>query len=204
MNSPADTLFTIGHSRHPIEHFVALLRQHAIELVADVRSTPFSRFNPQFNRGRLEESLRVADIRYEFLGEELGARSKDPACYEGDRVSYAKLAASAEFKRGLAWLLTQMRTQRVAIMCAEREPLDCHRTILVGREVERAGRPVTHILADGTLEANRQAIARLAARLKRPESDLFESESGLAEAAYEAQAARIAPKAPAARSRRPV
>ena len=197
MNGPGDTLFTIGHSRHPLEHFVALLQRHAIELVADVRSTPFSRFNPQFNRGRLEASLRAVGIRYEFLGEELGARSKDPACYEGERVSYAKLAASAEFKRGLARLFAQMRTQRVAIMCAEREPLDCHRTILVGREVERAGGSVTHILADGTLEENRQAIGRLAARLKRPEPDLFESESGLADAAYEAQAARIAPKAPA-------
>ena len=203
MNHPADTLFTIGHSRHPIEHFVALLQRHAIELVADVRSTPFSRFNPQFNRGRLEESLRAVGIRYEFLGEELGARSKDPACYAGERVSYAKLAASTAFKRGLAWLLAQMRKQRVAIMCAEREPLDCHRTILVAREVERAGGAVTHILADGTLEENYHAIGRLAARLKRPEPDLFESASGLADAAYEAQAARIAPKAPVARSRRP-
>lgn len=199
---PSDTLFTIGHSRHPIEHFIALLRQHAIELVADVRSTPFSRFNPQFNRGRLEESLRAAQIYYEFLGDELGARSTDPSCYEGGRVSYAKLTPSAEFQRGLATLLTRMRTQRTAIMCAEREPLDCHRTILVGRQVERAGGTVIHILGDGTLEDNAHAIGRLIAGLKLPQPDLFGNQSGLADLAYDAQAARIAPKARTSRQSR--
>src|SRR5688572_26950999 len=94
-------LFTIGHSKHPIERFIALLQQHDIEVIADVRSTPFSRFNPQFNRATLETSLRDTGIEYEFLGEKLGARSKDPGCYEGHRVSYAKLAASEKFKNGL-------------------------------------------------------------------------------------------------------
>src|SRR5688500_15964772 len=87
-------VFTVGHSTHPIEHFLALLQQHGIEVLADVRSTPFSRFNPQFNRERLAQSLATAGIRYEFLGEELGARSNDPACYENGRVSYARLAAT--------------------------------------------------------------------------------------------------------------
>jgi uncharacterized protein (DUF488 family) len=196
VKSSADTLFTIGHSRHPIEHFLALLSQHGIEVLMDVRSTPFSRFNPQFNRGRLEDALRASGIRYEFLGEELGARSKDPGCYVQGRVSYAKLAQSAAFKRGLAQLLETLQTQRVAIMCAEREPLDCHRTILVGREVEKTGVSITHILADGALEENRHALARLILHLKLPQADLFSDEGELHEAAYDAQAARIAPKAP--------
>jgi uncharacterized protein (DUF488 family) len=195
------TLFSIGHSNHPIGKFLALLEQHRIEVLADVRSTPFSRFNPQFNRGRLEESLRELGIGYLYLGEELGARSKDPAHFEGGRVSYAKLAASAPFKRGLEQLLSQARTQRVAMMCAEREPLDCHRTILVAREAEKAGASVTHILSNGSLEKNRSTLERLATHLKLPQNDLFQDDEQRLESACEKQAARIAPpKATARRS----
>lgn len=194
--SEALTLFTIGHSNHPIERFIALLTQHGIEALADVRSMPYSRFNPQFNRNRLETSLKDAGIRYVFLGEELGARSKDPAHFEAGRVSYAKLAASAPFQHGLQRLLTGAGTMRVAMMCAEREPLDCHRTILVGRQAEKVGAKVVHILADGMLEENRHALERLAKRLKVPQEDMFSSESDRYEAVYDNQGARIAPPSP--------
>jgi hypothetical protein len=107
------TVFTLGHSNHPIEHFLGLLRPHGIQLVADVRSTPFSRFNPQYNRQRLEASLRAEGVDYLFLGEELGARSTDPDCYDGDRVSYAKLAATENFKRGLRRVIEASQTRRV-------------------------------------------------------------------------------------------
>jgi uncharacterized protein (DUF488 family) len=171
--SESPTLFTIGHSNHPITHFLTLLRQHRIEVLADVRSMPFSRFNPQFNRERLGASLREAGIRYEFLGAELGARTKDPELLEGGTVSYAKIARTMAFQHGLAHLLKAAGERRVAMMCAEKEPLQCHRTLLVGREAERAGASVTHILADGSLEENRHAMERLAARTKVPQGDLF-------------------------------
>src|SRR5262249_16263278 len=118
-----DTLFTIGHSNHPIERFVALLEQRGIQLLAHVPSTPFSRFNPQFNKKALDATLAARGIRYWFLGDELGARSLDPAHHEEGRVSYRKLARSEAFQRGLAQLLAEARQQRVAIMCAEKEPL---------------------------------------------------------------------------------
>jgi uncharacterized protein (DUF488 family) len=184
-------IFTIGHSTHPIERFVALLTQQGIEVLADVRSTPFSRFNPQFNRERLAQSLAAAGIRYEFLGETLGARSTDPACVENGRVSYARLAESGPFQSGIAQLLSLARERRVAIMCAEREPLDCHRTILVGRVLERGGVTVRHILADASVEENRVTIERLIERLDLPAEDLFRDEPGRVEAAYDAQGARI-------------
>jgi uncharacterized protein (DUF488 family) len=187
----AASLFTVGHSTHPIERFIALLQRHGIQVLADVRSTPFSRFNPQFNRANLAQSLEAAGIRYEFLGEELGARSTDPTCFENGRVSYARLATSAAFRRGLERLRNEMNAGRVAMMCAEREPLDCHRTILVGRELEREGVPVTHILADGSLEENRHAIERLIEHLGLPADDLFSDPAALAEAAYDAQGAKI-------------
>ena len=185
-------IFTIGHSTHPIERFVALLRTLSVEVLADVRSTPFSRFNPQFNRERLATSLAGAGIRYEFMGETLGARSTDPACIENGRVSYARLAESAPFKRGVEHLIDIAGTQRVAIMCAEKEPTDCHRTILVGRALERAGFEVRHILADGSVEENRQTMERLVEQLGLPAEDLFSAGPERFEAAYEQQGARMA------------
>jgi len=185
-------VFTIGHSTHPIERFLDLLQRHGVEVLADVRSTPFSRFNPQFNRSSLAHSLASAGIRYEFLGEELGARSSDPACFENGRVSYARLAATPLFRRGLERLRAMAANQRVAMMCAEREPLDCHRTILVTRELEKAGETVSHILADGALEANEHTMGRLIDRLKLPRDDLFGDSAELIDAAYDAQAAKVA------------
>lgn len=190
-------IYTIGHSTHPIERFVALLQQHGIELLADVRSTPFSRFNPQFNRASLSQSLASVGIRYEFMGEELGARSNDPACFENGRVSYARLAATPLFRKGLERLREAAKTQRLAMMCAEREPLDCHRTILVTRELERGGETVTHILADGVLEENSHALGRLIEQLHLPADDLFSTPAERVSAAYDARAAKVswAPKA---------
>ena len=193
-------IYTIGHSNHPIERFIALLQPHGIDALADVRSTPYSRFNPQFNREKLQTSLATAGIRYVFLGEELGARTKDPSCYDDTgRVSYARLAQSEPFRRGLERLLTGMRDHRIAIMCAEREPLECHRTILVSRELEKLGVPVTHILADDSLEPHPQAMQRLAAGLKLVGTDLFRTPEELIEEAYDKQGARMAYVRPAKR-----
>jgi hypothetical protein len=189
----ASMIYTIGHSKHPIERFVALLQRHGVDALADVRSTPYSRFNPQFNREKLQASLAAAGIRYVFLGEELGARSKDASCYDEEgRVSYAKLARTVPFRAGIERLLTGMQQHRIAIMCAEREPLDCHRTILVSRELEKAGVPVNHILQDGSLEPHRQTMSRLASDLKLASTDLFRTPDELIEDAYEKQGSRIA------------
>jgi uncharacterized protein (DUF488 family) len=186
-------IYTIGHSKHPIDGFIALLQQHGVNALADVRSTPYSRFNPQFNKDRLQTALAAAGIRYVFLGEELGARSKDPSCYDEEgRVSYAKLALTETFRKGVERLLTGLQQHRIAIMCAEREPLDCHRTILVSRELEKAGVPVTHILHDGSLEPHHQAMRRLASDLKLTSTDLFRTPDELIEDAYEKQGSRIA------------
>jgi uncharacterized protein (DUF488 family) len=185
-------IYTIGHSNHPIERFIALLRQHEITAVADVRSTPYSRFNPQFSREPLKKSLTDATIHYVYLGEELGARSKDPACYDAGRVNFHKLAQTELFKQGLERLRTGMAQYKIALMCAEKEPLDCHRTILVTRELTRQGIPITHILDSGKLELHDATLARLRERLDLPAEDLFRSQAELIEAAYDQQAGNIA------------
>jgi uncharacterized protein (DUF488 family) len=186
-------IHTIGHSNHPIERFLALLQPQGITAVADVRSTPYSRFNPQFRREKLQAALAGVGIQYVFLGVELGARSQDPACYDSEgRVSYARLAGTDLFRKGIERLKTGMAEHRISIMCAEREPLECHRTILVARELVREGVPVTHILADGSLEPHEHAMQRLANSLKLTAGDLFGNSSDLIEQACDLQATRIA------------
>jgi uncharacterized protein (DUF488 family) len=102
-------IYTVGHSNHSIERFLSLLQPHGITAVADVRSTPYSRFNPQFRREKLQASLAEAGMQYVFLGEELGARSQDPDCYDAEgRVSYSRLARTEQFRKGIQRLMTGM------------------------------------------------------------------------------------------------
>ena len=186
------TILTIGHSKHSVQTLVELLNGKAVEVVIDVRSQPYSRFNPDFNRESLSECLKKQRISYLFLGRELGARSSDPSCYERGRVQYRRLAATKLFQDGLRRVIESAQAQRVALLCAEKEPLACHRTILVGRELEAAGVPVAHIHADGTLESNSDALTRLIRMVGLPEEDLFRTRDELIADAYAAQEERIA------------
>jgi uncharacterized protein (DUF488 family) len=188
------TVFTIGHSNHPQERFLALLQQHAISALCDVRSNPYSRMNPQFNRKELKGYLRPHNIKYVFLGKELGARSEDPSCYDRGKISYERLAQTNLFQQGLDRIQEGMRTHRVAIMCAEKEPLDCHRTVLVTRHLAARGLDVHHILADGTIETHSDALRRLAndLKLRANELHLFCSQEDLFTEAYRLQEQRIA------------
>jgi uncharacterized protein (DUF488 family) len=189
----ADTVFTIGHSTHPQERFIALLRQHGITALCDVRSKPYSRMNPQFNREEFEETLLAHGIAYRFLGKELGARSDNPHCYERGKVQYDRLAETDLFKQGLKRVLRGMKDGfRVTLMCAEKEPLECHRTILVARHLAALGVPVTHIHADGSLESHDSALSRLARLVNLPEHDMFHSREELLDGAYRRQEERIA------------
>jgi len=185
-------VFTIGHSNHPIQKVLSLLALHQINAVADVRSSPFSRINPQFNRGELQKVLNDAEVRYVFLGKELGARSDDPACYENDKVQYQRLAKTKQFQSGLERVIEGANSYRVALMCAEKNPLHCHRTILVARELAKRGLGVMHILADGSLEAHEDCINRLLTELGVLAEDMFLSRAQIEEAAYTKQAEKIA------------
>jgi uncharacterized protein (DUF488 family) len=194
-------IYTVGHSNHPLAHFLKLLQGQGVHLLADVRSTPYSRFNPQFRRDALAAALDGAGVEYLFLGEELGARSKDPSCYEAGRVSYRKLAATELFRQGIDRVLAAAKTHTVAIMCAEKDPLDCHRTVLVTRELVRRGASVAHILATGEVESHEQVLQRLREKLKITPEDLFGDDVN--EQAYELRGQQIAYVDPkAARSSR--
>jgi uncharacterized protein (DUF488 family) len=192
MTTPHLTIFTIGHSTHSLDAFVALLKQHGVTALADVRSSPYSRFNPQFNREPLEKSLKDVGIAYVFLGHELGARSDDPSCYEDGQVKYARLARTELFRSGLGRVQKGAESHRIALMCAEKDPLDCHRTLLVGRALIEQGVGVAHILSDGSIENYDQAMTRLLRLTGTPESDMFASREELVARACAAQEEKIA------------
>ncbi len=188
----SNTVYTIGHSTNSIQRFVALLRQHSITAVCDVRSMPYSRMNPQFNREALSRSLESAGIKYAFLGKELGARSEDKDCYRNGQVQYELLAQTDLFKQGIQRVETGAANYRVALMCAEREPLSCHRSILVSRKLTEDGLSVRHILGDGQLEDHEHAVKRLVSMLNLPGSDMFRPEEAVIDDAYKRQADQIA------------
>lgn len=192
MDAMNNVIFTIGHSTHPIERFIALLRKHSITAVCDVRSHPYSRFNPQFNRELLTDALRKEGISYVYLGKELGARSDDPNCYRYGRVQYDLLASTEAFRSGLKRVRDGSEKFNVALMCAEKDPLQCHRTILVSRKLAEEGIEVRHILADGNVETHEQAVNRLLGILKLPHADLFRSRSDIVKEAYNIQGQAIA------------
>ena len=156
-----DAILTIGHSNHSLGAFHGLLAKHAVTALVDIRSSPYSRFQPQFNRQPLDRSMAQAGIAYLHLGDALGGRPSDPACYEEGRVRYDRVAQTEAFRNALRGLLDLAGRHRVALMCAEREPLHCHRTLLVGRALEEAGEQVRHILADGGMEDHTDAMDRL-------------------------------------------
>ena len=186
------SVFTVGHSNHTQAHLLALLAQHAIGVLCDVRSTPVSRFNPQFDREELQRALPPRGIRYLFLGKELGARSDDPACHENGRVRYERLALTEGFQRGLSRVRDGVgKGLRIALMRAEKEPLECHRTILIARQLAAAGIDVHHIHADGRLETHGAALRRLISLLGLPEHDLFHTREELEAEGYLRQEARI-------------
>jgi uncharacterized protein (DUF488 family) len=186
------TVYTVGHSTHTIEKFLDLLERNGVTAIADVRSSPFSRHNPQFNKDALSAELKKRGITYVFVGKELGARSDDPSCYEGGKVRYARLAQTSIFKAGIDRVLTGAQKYRVALMCAEKEPLDCHRTLLVSRALEQRGAYIVHILSDGGTEAQSQTMSRLLDLVGLPQVDMFRSHDDLVAAACELREQRIA------------
>ena len=188
----SDAVYTIGHSTHSIVPFIALLRQHSVTALCDVRSRPYSRMNSQFNRELLKKDLRESGIKYVFLGEELGARSEDKSCYRNGQVQYSLLAKTALFRQGIDRIKDGAREYRLALMCAEKEPLECHRTILVARILFEEGVPVMHIHADGHVEEHSRAIDRLTTMLRVPSADMFRSHDVVVSDAYEYQAQKIA------------
>lgn len=184
-------LHTIGHSRHSIEYFVNLLRQASVSLIFDVRSIPYSRRNPQFSKKALAVRLEDEGIDYIFSGKELGAKSPSPDCYVDGKVQYDLLAARPEFTAGLDRVIDRAEEARPALLCAEEDPLTCHRTILICRHLRDRVDVIFHIRGDGSMETNEEFERRLLKATGLREADLFDTEAAIIERAYELRGQRI-------------
>jgi uncharacterized protein (DUF488 family) len=164
-------LYTIGHSNHSLTRFLELLSGAGIAAIADVRSQPVSRFAPQFNKDALIRALEAGGIAYAYMGRELGGRPKDAGLLTGGKPDYEKMARADAFRDGLARLAAESATHRLAILCAERDPTDCHRFLLVARALAAQGIEVAHILANGDIETQEDTERRM--RALKPQADLF-------------------------------
>ena len=194
MNSTLHQIFTIGHSNHSFEVFLALLREHRVNEVVDVRSSPFSRYTPQFNHDTLNGVLERTDIGHVFLGTELGGRPADRSCYDADgRVNYDRLANTDLFDDGISRIVRAADQRRVAVMCSEKEPLDCHRALLIAKVLEERGAAVEHILADGSVEKHDATMNRLLDIFKLPHNgDMFRSRQEVIADAISRRAKKVA------------
>jgi uncharacterized protein (DUF488 family) len=191
MTSPLEIL-TIGHSSMSYEQFVRSLRSASVTAVADVRSAPFSRRNPQFNRDALRDELRLDGIAYVFLGEELGGRPNGRQYFCEGVADYEKMAQSSDFERGLRRVIEGSKQYRIALMCSEHDPLECHRCLLVGRALHERGVTIKHILSDQTFLDQAEIERRLIQLSRQGDADLFQNYREQLATAYRKRANKVA------------
>jgi hypothetical protein len=190
----AQILHTVGHSNQSVDDFISILRAHGVSAVADVRSVPFARYTPWFSTDQIAAFLRAERIEYVFLGKELGARPEDPQCYRDGRVDLLRLPAQEAFQQGLARVERGLATRRVCLMCAEADPMLCHRAVVICRALRGRGFGIRHILPGGGTEEHEELERRLVKSLGLGPT-LFEPDIPMAtliERAYDEQSARLA------------
>jgi uncharacterized protein (DUF488 family) len=153
-------LYTIGHSNHTFEKFLDLLKKHAIGVLVDVRSQPYSKYTPYFDADVLKKHIPDAGLKYLFMGKELGGRPEGTAYYDGDgHVLYSRMAQSDVFLEGISRLEHGSRACRVAIFCSEEDPTSCHRRLLISRVMRERGFQIAHIRGDGRVQTEEELAA---------------------------------------------
>jgi uncharacterized protein (DUF488 family) len=192
------SFFTLGHSNHDFETWLALVRLHSIEVVVDTRSSPYSKYVPQFDKELMQRSLEKAGIRYLFLGDELGGRPSNADYYDAKgRVLYSRLCDDARFQAAIARLESGMERYRVALLCGEEDPAHCHRRLLIGRVLTEHGHTMIHIRGDGRLESDEAVAAESGKPLAGNQPALF---AELDEDQWRSTASVLPKRAPASSS----
>lgn len=187
-------LYTIGYSNHDIDYFVSLLKMHEIQAIADVRSYPYSSHNPDFSFDKIKYYLKINDMNYVFLGKELGARRSEIECYKENKVDYKLVQRTKLYNIGIERILTGVSKMNIALMCAEQDPISCHRAILITRSVDKSGVDIRHILPSGEIESQKELDERLLTHYKNLKNnrDLFLKDSEILAHAYELRGEEIA------------
>ena len=192
------SFLTLGHSNHSMDAWLALVRQHGIEVVVDTRSSPYSKYVPQFDREQIQRSLEGTGVRYLFLGAELGGRPANPDYYDATgRVVYSLLRKDSAFQAAIVRLETGMEQFRVALLCGEEDPAHCHRRLLIGRVLVERGHEMTHIRGDGHLESDEAVTAQSGKALVDNQPALF---AELDEDKWRSTASVLPKRAPASSS----
>ncbi len=145
-------IYTIGHSNHELLKFLKLLHDNQVQLVVDVRSSPYSRYVPHFNRENLKDSLKECHIEYIFLGDKIGGKPKDQRYYDGGQVNYDLIAQSAPYKEGILQLMEHSSQQTLALLCSEEDPYQCHRHNLITPTLLEKSFRIKHIRGNGKVE----------------------------------------------------
>jgi uncharacterized protein (DUF488 family) len=171
------TIYTIGHSTHPVETFIEYLDRYQINCVIDVRSMPYSKYNPQYNKELLQAALTQKDILYAHFGLEFGARHTSKAMLDAEgRVDFNKVRASDTFRQGLVRLENALdQGYRIVLMCSEKDPLACHRFSMICYYLKKEGYEINHILDDGSIITNAELEKRMIQKYQKhiPQNDLF-------------------------------
>lgn len=160
-NSPIP-IYTIGYGERTVAALVAVLQRYQIDYLVDVRTAPYSRYKPEFCKAELSAALRLAGFKYLFMGDQLGGRPTDPACYTDGKVDYDKVQATAVYQQGIERLRSAfVQQQRIVLMCSEGKPEQCHRSKLIGATLDKVGIPLVHIDESDEAQSQEQVIARL-------------------------------------------
>lgn len=186
------TIFTIGHSNLGIIEFIKLLLANQIEFLIDVRSAPYSKLYPHFNRNPLEVSLMKKSIKYLFLGDSLGGRSNNVNDFSKGRIMYKKIAEKEEYMSSINTIIQNSSKYRIVLMCSEKEPLECHRTLLISRSIETLMVKILHIQRDGQIESQTEAIQRLLKIWKLDTPNLFGEDAERIDEAFARQESKHA------------
>lgn len=155
-------IYTIGYGSREIDDFLALLLSYQIRYLIDVRTSPYSKYKPEFSKSALQNFLESRGIRYLFMGDTLGGQPKDPACYTNGKVDYRKVARQAFFEAGIQRLHKASRQgKNVVLMCSEGKPENCHRAKLIGKALTSDGIEVLHIDEQDQIITQEQVLYRL-------------------------------------------
>lgn len=185
-------IFSLGHSNLEFPDFLNLLKRAQVTAVADVRSSPFSGRYPWFSRREMKDNLKEAGLFYAFLGKELGGRPTSPNLYRGNVADYTAMSNTDLFKSGITRLLQGRETHRIAMVCSERDPLHCHRCLLIGRHLARHAIQVTHLRFDGGRESQTQVEDRMLLEENLFSGDLLKTDSDRLAEAYLKRSLQVA------------
>lgn len=189
-------ILTIGHSTQSLDRFLDLLRMADVSAVADVRSSPFSKRYPHFSKPVLHQSLKDNGFEYAFLGKELGGRPNSSSLYCGSIADYEKMALEPSYIKGIERIVNGSKKHKIAMMCSEHNPLDCHRCLLVSRSLNEKGYSISHILSNGNIESHHDIEMTLLKMFGSTEDDMFTSREDKLAKAYRSRAMSVAYRKP--------